>query len=699
MTKLIRALVAILATLTAHGLVAEPLPFVPAQTGPGQSVHGGVGLIQTPTARFAAEGNLSMNFTFNKEYLFWSLSITPYPWVEGTARYTDVVHRLYSADPGFSGDQSLKDKGLDIKFRLLQESHWVPAIALGMRDFGGTGMFSSEFLVGSKRYGDFDFHAGIGWGYLGTSGNISNPLCKISDNFCDRPQRYSGMGGKIEFKKFFKGPAALFGGVEYQTPYSPLRVRLEYEGNDYSKDRAGVTIKQKTPWNVGAAFKHKNFDWVASFQRGNTFSIGVQYAFNMNTASQIKTDPPPRVLAESRPAPTQPPEIKTLHPKLMQEAGFDIKSFSVDKDQLTVVGTQKNYRDQNVAIERTGRVLIDEFPSSIKEIHVIEEQKGVAVIETVIDSDGFSRAATGQSLQTDVVSHWKRTDPRPVSEPDQKREQPAHHFDLGLYWTQNVGNPESFYIFESGISLAASLELGGGWLLGGRTKLRLLDNYDTFKYKVDNQTTQLPRVRTYSREYITRSTFLMDNAYVQWLGKAAPDVFVQTYGGYLELMYAGVGSEVLYRPLDSPIAVGFDINWVKQRSYKNELSLMDYSVVTGHANLYWQPSFFPKILVSAHAGQFLAKDRGVKLNIARRFNSGIVFGVHAAFTNVSAEEYGEGSFSKGFYLQIPFDLLQSKSTKRTGTVPWVPIARDGGQPLKRPMQLYDITNLRDRLRG
>ena len=37
----------------------------------------------------------------------------------------------------------------------------------------------------------------------------------------------------------FHGPAALFGGVEYQTPWQPLRLKLEYEGNDYSQEFAG----------------------------------------------------------------------------------------------------------------------------------------------------------------------------------------------------------------------------------------------------------------------------------------------------------------------------------------------------------------------------------------------------------------------------------------------------------------------------
>ncbi len=98
--------------------------------------------------------------------------------------------------------------------------------------------------------------------------------------------------------------------------------------------------------------------------------------------------------------------------------------------------------------------------------------------------------------------------------------------------------------------------------------------------------------------------------------------------------------------------------------------------------------------VTFNIGQYLAKDKGVTVDFAKRFDSGIVVGAYAAFTNVSAEEYGEGSFTKGFYLSIPFDLFSLKPAKGQGRIPWVPIARDGGQALNRPIELYGVTNER-----
>ena len=88
--------------------------------GPSQQDFGGVGLMQMPTARMARVGEFSANYMDNEQYRRWSVSLQPFDWLETTLRYTDVRTRLYSPDPDFSGDQTYKDKGIDLKFRLWQ---------------------------------------------------------------------------------------------------------------------------------------------------------------------------------------------------------------------------------------------------------------------------------------------------------------------------------------------------------------------------------------------------------------------------------------------------------------------------------------------------------------------------------------------------------------------------------------------------
>ncbi|VFS26854.1 putative lipoprotein [Enterobacter cancerogenus] len=44
----------------------------PAPIGPSQSDFGGVGLLQTPTARMAREGEISLNYRDNDQYRYYS---------------------------------------------------------------------------------------------------------------------------------------------------------------------------------------------------------------------------------------------------------------------------------------------------------------------------------------------------------------------------------------------------------------------------------------------------------------------------------------------------------------------------------------------------------------------------------------------------------------------------------------------------
>ena len=64
----------------------------------------------------------------------------------------------------YSGNQTLKDKGFDLKVKIKKESYYFPEIVVGWNDLAGTGRFSGEYLVASKNFGDFDLTLGMGWG-------------------------------------------------------------------------------------------------------------------------------------------------------------------------------------------------------------------------------------------------------------------------------------------------------------------------------------------------------------------------------------------------------------------------------------------------------------------------------------------------------------------------------------------------------
>ncbi|MCT8126368.1 YjbH domain-containing protein [Alishewanella sp. BS5-314] len=662
--------------------------------GVSQSAHGGVGLIQVPTARMASEGNLSINYSDNEEYRFWTVSTQLFPWLEATVRYTDVRTRLYSNDPGFSGDQTLKDKGIDAKFRLRQESKWLPEVAVGLRDLGGTGFFESEFAVLSKKFGDFDLHLGLGWGYLGNAANITNPFCSLAESFCLRAADV-GQGGTVKYDNFFKGSASVYGGIEYQTSWQPLRLKLEYEGNNYLDDAAGA-LAQDSRWNLGAVYHWRDFDFSLNYQRGNTLGFGVSYALNLHNAAGYKVKPPLRdVPAEPKVAQFDQVQREQLIYDLLYQAGFLVKSSALADGVLTVYGNQIAYRDHEEALERIGRILAAELPADITTYKIVNLNGNIPMLESVIDASEFKAVARNERLGAPFTSTYVRQDVSAQSLADFKPlVTKGFYTNMELFWIQTFGSPEEFYMYQGGVILGAGYSFNPNWALHASSKVTLIENFDKFNFTVDAFDTGLPRVRTYIREYVTRSKITLDTLYGNWQERLAPNLYGQLYAGYLEAMYGGVGGEVMYRPVDSNWAVGFDLNYVRQRSYENDFSFFDYKVLTGHANIYWKPDFLPDTQLTFNVGRFLAKDLGVNVDFAKRFNSGIVMGAYAAITDVSSEQYGEGSFTKGFYISIPFDLFSITPATGRGKLPWIPISRDGGQMLNRPSMLYNMTEQR-----
>ena len=167
-------------------------------------------------------------------------------------------------------------------------------------------------------------------------------------------------------------------------------------------------------------------------------------------------------------------------------------------------------------------------------------------------------------------------------------------------------------------------------------------------------------------------------------------VFVRLSSGIFELMYGGISGEVLYRPFNSRLAFGADWNWVKQREFDGKFTFRKYNTGTGHLNIYYELPWYG-ILTSAHIGQYLAQDRGGTFIVSRKFDSGLRMGAWATLTNVPFEEFGEGSFDKGIFASIPFELLLMKSSKRHGRFGFRPLTRDGGQMVTVTSRLYDIT--------
>lgn len=689
-----RYLLSFLAVSVACACQAQAATY-PEPIGPSQSDFGGAGLMQVPTARMAKEGEFSLNYRWNDEYRFYSSSIQLFPWLEATVRYTDVRTRRYSNVEGFSGDQSYKDKAFDLKLRLWQEGYWLPEVAIGTRDLGGTGLFDSEYLVATKAWGPFDFTLGMGWGYLGNSGTVKNPFCEASDKYCTRGN--GGESGSISGSDMFHGPTALFGGVEYQTPWQPLRLKMEYEGNDYQGDFAG-RLKQDSKVNVGAIYRVA--DWAdvnVSWERGNTVMAGFTLRTNFDDLRQPHIDSKkPEYRPNPQPRFLQATTAGTQLSDLKYNAGLDAPNLQVKGNTMYVTGEQYKYRDTQEGVDRANVIMMNNLPQDVDTLRVTQTRYNMPQVTTETKVDSLRQQLEGYPLGHEKALDQQRVNPVDPGKTEQGYyiEKGSLNYNLAPVLNQSVGGPESFYMYQLGVTGSADYWLTNHLVVGGGVFANIANNYDKFNYTNPPTDSTLPRVRTHIRDYVQNDVYVnnLQANYLQYFGNG---FYGQMYGGYLETMYGGVGAEVIYRPLDSNWAFGVDANYVKQRDWDNMMKFTDYKAPTGHATAYWKPWFLDDVLVKMSVGQYLAKDKGGTIDISKQFDSGITVGTYATITNVSRDEYGEGDFTKGFYISIPMDLFSVNPVRGRAQVNWTPLTRDGGQMLGRKYQLYDMTTDRD----
>lgn len=649
---------------------------------------GTAGLLQTPSARMNEAGEASASVSHTYPYTRLNFMLQPLDWFQGGFRYIDVSNRAYGP-AALSSSQSYKDKSIDAKMRFWKESRYLPDMAVGFRDIGGTGLFSSEYVVASKRVADFDFNVGLGWGYLGARGDYGNPLTSLDSRFSTRP--VSTTAGDFNTNAYFRGRTALFGGVQYQTPFAPLLLKLEYDGNNYQHEPQKNNQPQSTPLNAGIVYRATpSVDLQLGYERGNTVMLGV--SFHGNLAHAVG---PPKISDPAiEPLRATPPigyaaDWAKVSQSLTDNAGLRVDHISQRGKELIITASESTYRDPSEIMNRAGHVLQNTAPTNIEWFTVANESGGLHINDWSVPRSAFSPADAGENTATTSAPAIIAAAPATLrSEPLYMAPKKPFAGGFSLGYKQSVGGPNSFLLYQISIDGDAEYHFRKDFWASIGTSVRILDNYDKFVYDAPSG---LPRVRTYIREYLTTSRYTMPNLQLTKTWQPTQNISTMAYGGMLESMFGGVGGEVLYRPYGSHWALSMDGNQVKQRDFSQGLTFRDYSTFTGHARLYIDTGFHD-ILAVISAGQYLAKDKGATVDLSRRFKNGVSIGAFVTITNATKAQFGEGSFDKGIYVLMPFDLFMTRSTRSTASFVWDPLTRDGGAMLSRRYNLYDLTS-------
>jgi membrane-associated phospholipid phosphatase len=649
-------------------------------------------LMQTPTARMENVGEASLNLHHVWPYTDLNADVQPLDWLEVGYGYSDFANHPYGS-ASLSGSQTYKDKSLDVKLKLSDESAFMPQMAIGVEDLLGTGLRAGEYVVASKRTGNLDWSLGLGWGYLGARGNFGNPFSLLSSSFSTR-QGVGGSSGQVNISSLFTGPTALFGGVQYQTPWDPLLLKLELDGNNYQHEPFGNNLKQTSPINVGMVYRWlPAVDLSMSWERGTTLGLGVSYHGDLSKFTTPKLfDPKPEKVSPIYP--TEEPDWNKVAALLEEKTSWRVLEIRRAGSEVIVRFERADAMYWDAYIDRIASVLHRYVPSrSIMVFRIQSADYGLGLHEYLIDRQAWVEAKTG-FIPAHLVQNTVFEQPEskgfiyPLS--DTLLDRPSKQFDgkFGIDYNQMLGGPNGFLLYQIGVGGLVNWYWQPNTWWTGSLDYRLIDNYDKFTYDAPSN---LPRVRTDIREYVETARVTMPVFQFTHVDKLNNENFYSVYGGMLETMFGGVGAEWLYRPWQSTVGFGVDVNEVKQRGFAQDFSFLDpqYSVMTGHASLYWEG--IDDINVTLRAGRYLAGDKGATLEISRVFKNGVKVGAFATKTNISAAQFGEGSFDKGIYLDIPFDTFLMRSSADVAHIMYHPLLRDGGAILSRQFPLWNLT--------
>jgi hypothetical protein len=153
--------------------------------------------------------------------------------------------------------------------------------------------------------------------------------------------------------------------------------------------------------------------------------------------------------------------------------------------------------------------------------------------------------------------------------------------------------------------------------------------------------------------------------------------------GILEDMFSGYGLEYLYFKGNTNYAIGFELFEVQKRDYKWNFGTLDYRNLTGSINFYYRNYGSIPFDMKISYGEYLAGDFGSTIEFSRSFENGTKFGVFASFTDVTSEQFGEGTFDKGIFFNIP---IYGNFINYT----WKPLTKDPGAKLNRRNSLHDL---------
>jgi membrane-associated phospholipid phosphatase len=654
--------------------------------------QGQSGYINMPNAFVEPDGSFSFGYGFDSPYGNLWATATVLPFLQVTGRYVSV-NGIAAFREGIDGAGygRYKDKVVDFKLRALEESTWLPAIAVGATDLQGTELFKGQYVVATKTFGGAkNFETSIGYG--------------------------------------FRRPSGVFAGARWTPLTHPnWAVVAEYDANDYRRDyratETGASARLGGP-SVGLEYR---WGWLGAqvARHRDHFSANTYINIPFSQREFIpKIFEPAFFQAKDASAPVTAGEWQAdpaygaaLVQALVKQ---DFKNIRVELDRGILKLTLTNNRISNTgrAVGRATRTALAFAPQSTRAIHVTYtklEQPIVtyeffdlkrltdyftglvdrsAFLNTVLvryatpgDRIGDEQGMLVALKEDNGLTVQAGRDGNMVQLGSEDRE--ANRFKVVPKFGFFFNDPSGALRYEVAAAANYDQRLREGLYFNSAFRLSLFENISGVTQQSNSL---LPHVRTDIAEYKRGSRFKLHKALLNQYMQPAERVYARLSGGFYEEMYRGFGGQVLYLPKDSRWAADLTVDALQQRGYEGWLGKRDYKTVTALGAMHYRLPY--DVTVTARVGRFLARDTGARLEFKRRFQSGIEIGAWYARTNgndvTSPGSVASPYHDKGVFLSIPLNSMLPMDSQTNAGIAISPWTRDVGQMVASPGDLYDM---------
>lgn len=674
------AILALALTPTMIGADPQTTPWINMYGNPG-------GLIDMPTAEVAQDARLVTGLSYFGGTTKTALTFQVTPKLSGSFRYSAL--NGFDAGPRYTLP-SYYDRSFDLHYQLFGETRYRPAIALGLRDLLGTGLYEGEYIVATKSIGKkLRLTGGLGWGRLGSHNTATT--------FGTRPSELLGGGGIPNYDRWFRGPMAPFAGISYQHN-ARLSFAAEYSSDAYLREN-GDMFAVKSPVNLGINYKLNNtVQFGAAYMYGSTFGLNVAITLDPKSAPVIGgNDPAPQPVALRKKTAIadlgwtfeadQKAQITKALANALAREGIKLEGLKLAATKAEIMIHNERYDIDSQAIGRTMRVMSRVLPASVATFTVTQSSRGMPTGSVALaraDLEALENAPASAILQRASFSAQSRVRDFEIAQ----GRFPRLAWSFGPLVKLSAFDPDSPVRADLVAHLEGQYHISPGWVASGAFTYKLGGNLDGLPEGRTGFVAVDPAypVRSDARLYASGSGPKIDHLTLARYGRLSDNLYSRVTVGYLEQMYAGASGELLWKPVNSRLAIGAELNYVAQRDYDQQFGTRGYKIATGHISAYYDlgNGFHTQL----DAGRYLAGDWGVTTSLDREFGNGWRIGAYVTKTNLSSESFGEGSFDKGIRITVPMSWAIGSATKRSAPLTIQSLTRDGGARLNVNGRLY-----------